>query len=384
MSYHLFAVTGPGIAPYTTQELAQLGFQATSRGNDSPDGKLHEEGGGVAFEGTLSDLYHTNLHLRSASRIIARMGEFNAAAFSELRKKAARLPWEAFIRPGQSVSVRATCHKSRLYHSDAVTERVLGAISDRLGKPVQGKKYTEENTPCSQLVIVRIIFDHVTISLDTSGMLLHKRGYHLETAKAPLRETLASTLIFASGWGLMSPLIDPFCGSGTIAIEAAMLSRQIAPGKNRRFAFMDWPNYDPSLWESLVAKAISNEKSDSPPIMASDRDQGAIRIASANANRAGVSDNILFSCQSVSAIEPLPLPGWIITNPPYGVRVSPTRDLRNLYAQFGNILQANFQNWNIGFLCSSDYLAGHTHLEFDQSIALFNGGLAVKFYKGKI
>jgi putative N6-adenine-specific DNA methylase len=384
MTYRLFVVTAPGLEPYTHQELAGMGIQASSPRRSSVGGKLHEEGGGVELEGALIDIYRTNLHLRSASRITVRMGEFNAAAFSELRKKAARLPWEGFIRAKQPVSVRATCHKSRLYHSDAVAERVVGAISDRLGQPVQVKKYSEETPPLPQLVIVRILFDHVTISLDTSGMLLHRRGYHLETAKAPIRETLASALIFASGWDTLSPLLDPFCGSGTIAIEAALLSRQIAPGKNRRFAFMDWPNYDPDLWQSLIAEAALSEKAAAPRILASDRDQGAMRIAQANADRAGVLDDIQFSIRAISAVPAPHDPGWIITNPPYGVRVSPSRDLRNLYAQFGNVLRANFRTWNFGFLCSSGYLAGHTQLQFEQTISLVNGGLSVNFYQGRV
>ena len=383
MKYRLFAVTAPGIEPYTAQELLSLGMKPISSHVSSP-GNASNDFGGVEFEGSLTDVYRANLFLRSATRLTIRLGEFNAAAFSELRKKASRLPWGQFIKPGQPVLVRAACHKSRLYHSDAVAERVLGAISDNLGKPLQNANDLKENFPGSQLILVRIQFDHVVISIDTSGILLHKRGYHLETAKAPIRETLASTMVLASSWDPICPLIDPFCGSGTIAIEAAMIARQIAPGKNRLFAFMDWPNYNPDLWHSLLEEASAREILNTLIIKASDRDEGAIRIARANAIRAGVEDSIQFTHYAISAIEPTPQPGWIVTNPPYGIRVSPNRDLRNLYSQFGNILRAGFTNWNLGFLCSSDYLAGHTGLEFEQCIPLVNGGLAVKFYQCRL
>ena len=166
-----------------------------------------------------------------------------------------------------------------------------------------------------QLVMVRLVHDLCTISIDTSGALLHRRGYRLETAKAPVRETLAAGLLLAAGWDTTSPLLDPFCGSGTIPIEAALMARNIAPGKQRRFAFMDWPGYEPAAFSAQLSAAsdqqlkINNQQS-AITIIASDRDAGAIKMAQANAERAGVSDHIEFKCQAVSSITPPAGPGF--------------------------------------------------------------------------
>jgi putative N6-adenine-specific DNA methylase len=387
--YHLFAVTVPGLEPFVQQELAGLGlvFAKSSEAaiESNAAGEAREDAGGVAFDASLTDLYRANLHLRSANRIVARLGDFYAAAFSELRKKASRLSWEEFLRPGQPVAIRVTCHKSKLYHSAAVAERIAGAIEDRLKKPSELVKFDPDAAQIPQLILVRLVHDHCTISVDTSGPLLNRRGYRLETAKAPLRETLAAGLLLASGWDPACALIDPFCGSGTIPIEAALLARRIAPGKNRRFAFMDWPQFSSKVWRSQVAKAVALERPLPAPILASDRDAGAIRIAQANAERAGVLGDIQFSCRAFSAIEPpAGNPGWMITNPPYGVRVSPTQDLRNLYTQLGTVLRALCPDWKLGMLCSSDLLSGHTRLHFERTLPLINGGIAVKYYMGSV
>ena len=389
MSYSLFAVTTPGLEPFTQAELAAMGINSRLPQYKNTPGEPHEESGGVEFEASLYDLYRTNLHLRTANRILARLGEFYAAAFSELRKKAARLPWDLYLKPGQPVSLRVTCHKSRLYHSDAVAERIAGAINDALGKPVPVVKTSSSDEQVKRnmlprLVIVRLVHDQCTISLDTSGELLHRRGYRLETAKAPLRETLAAGLLLAAGWDITAPLMDPFCGSGTIPIEAALMASRIAPGKNRHFAFMDWPDFDSKLWQTCYAEALAGEVPIAGPILASDRDAGAIRIAQANAERANLLAYIQFSCRAFSAIEPPAGPGWIVTNPPYGVRVSPSHDLRNLYTHLGDVLRALCPGWQIGILCASDFLAGHTRLQFDRTLPLVNGGIPVKFFIGKV
>jgi putative N6-adenine-specific DNA methylase len=378
--YNLFAVTLPGLESYTHRELASLNLKCKSE----LAGEAGGDAGGVAFEGSLADIYRTNLHLRTPNRILARLGELDATSFAELRKKAAALPWEEFLRPGQPVALRVTCHKSRLYHSDGVAERVAGAISDRLHQLVQRVKADDEALETPQLVTVRFVNDHATISIDTSGALLHRRGYRLETAKAPLRETLAAGLLMAAGWDRLAPLLDPFCGSGTIPIEAALMACRIAPGTNRRFIFMDWPNFDATLWQSQLDAARAAEIQAEAPILASDRDAGAIRIAQSNAERAGVAGSLQFTCCAVSSIQPPDESGWMVTNPPYGVRVSPSKDLRNLYAQWGNVLHAHCQGWQVGFVCNSDYMAGHTRLKFRQTLPLVNGGIPVKFYLSQV
>ncbi len=337
------------------------------------------------FQGSRRVLYKANLHLRTASRILVRLGEFHAAAFPELRRKGSRLPWENFLGPGQPITLRVASHKSRLYHQRAVAERVVGAIEDRLGQRMpyeQGDREVESNP--AQLILVRLVHNRCLFSVDSSGALLHQRGYRLANAKAPLRETLAAGMVLASLWDGGSPFIDPFCGSGTIAIEAALLAKNIAPGRARRFAFMNWPDFDGELWQSLLAEAEPRGVVFPPPILASDRDRGAIEAAQANAARAGVSDCIGFSCRPISAIEPPSGPGWVVTNPPYGVRASRSKDLRNLYAQFGNVLRTKCPGWRLAMLSGSIQLQRSVGLDFDKGIPLMNGGLRVRLVKAKV
>jgi putative N6-adenine-specific DNA methylase len=386
-SFDLFAVTAPGLAPVAALELVQLGLLPPNRSGAS-GGQV--EPGGVAFRGGIDEIYRANLHLRTASRVLARLGSFNAAAFSELRKKAGRLPWENFLQPGNPISLRATSHKSRLYHSGAVAERVLGAVSDRLGHPVHlenaGDDEDETGEPGlpPQLVVVRIERDLCTISIDTSGELLHRRGYRLQTAKAPLRETLAAGMILASGWRSPAPFLDPFCGSGTLAIEAALLAGGAAPGVMRQFAFSQWPGYDAPLWNRLLEEAKAARRVAQGPIQASDRDAGAVEAARANAERAGVLAEIDFSTRAVSSIEPPPGPGWVVTNPPYGVRVSTSKDLRNLYARFGAVLRQKCPDWHAAVLSSDRRLLEQTHLAFKNELTLVNGGVRVHLALGEV
>jgi len=390
-----FAVTAPGIESITALELARLALIpaesliAVKPASSSPKESLvtHHASDFLHFKGDLASLYRANLHLRSASRILVRLGmPFMARSFAELVEKASRLPWERFLTPGQPVALRVTCHKSKLYHSEAVAERLLTALEARLGKPSPRLKPSDEDDGehPPQLILARLVDDKCTVSVDSSGALLHRRGYRLATAKAPLRETLAAAILFASGWDAQSPLIDPFCGSGTIPIEAALLALGIPPGMKRRFAFMDWPNFDESLWKSLCSEFHLSSFISPPLILASDRDAGAVRIAQENARRAGVNHLIQFEAQAVSAMYPPARKGWIVTNPPYGVRVSEGKDLRNLYAQLGNVLRAKLPDWRVAILSSDEFLLGHTGLKLDTSLAFNNGGLRVKLGRGLI
>jgi putative N6-adenine-specific DNA methylase len=382
----LFAVCAPGLEQFTALELDQLGLI----GNHSPsqsENFLTEnvpqyEFGGIEFQGSLHNVYRANLFLRTASRVLVRLGEFYASAFPEFRRKASHLLWGNYLVLERPIALRVTCQKSRLYHEGAVAERIAGAIADRLGKPPSIQKYHEDlGTELPQLIVVRLVDNLCTISIDSSGALLHRRGYRLATTKAPLRETLASAMVMASGWDTISPFLDPFCGSGTIPIEAALLARRVPAGYTRRFAFMDWPNFDSKLWDKLLADAGKAIVSDIPKIIASDRDAGAIQASQANAERAGVADCIEFSGKAISAIDPPPSPGWVVTNPPYGVRLSKTNDLRNLYAQLGKVLRTKCPGWHVTIICDSIQLIRSTGLEFDKGISIMNGGLKVRLVR---
>ena len=274
-----------------------------------------------------------------------------------------------------------TCRKSRLYHSDAVAERVLEAIGKRLGvdgvKAIEGSG--EDESPGGQLVMVRMAHDHCFLSVDTSGELLHRRGYREATAKAPIRETLAAALLVAADWNGAAPLLDPFCGAGTIAIEGALLARRVAPGLHRRFAFMDWPDFDHAQWRRIHDEAVAAVLPRAPaPIHASDRDAGAIDAARANAARAGVTDDIAFAQRALSAIEPPTEPGWICTNPPYGVRVSDRAELRNLYAQLGKVVRAKCVGWTVAMYSADARLENATRLPFRPVLRTVNGGIPVR------
>lgn len=374
-----FAVTTPGLEKITAQELLRLGLF------DSLPAEAEE--GGLTFTGGLEALYRANLSLRSANRVVARLGQwFYARDFAELRQRAARLPWERFLVPGRGLRLRVTCHQSKLYHSGAVAERVALAIADRLGKdsPWHTGAAEDEDHP-EQLILVRLENDRATVSVDSSGELLHRRGYRLASAKAPLRENLAAALLLASGWDGASPLIDPFCGSGTFPIEAALMALGLPPGANRKFAFMDWPGFDSALWNSVLRQAAAPPR-ELPPLFGFDRDAGAVRLAGENAARAGALPFITFGAQAVSHLQGLPAlpPGWLITNPPYGVRLSDGKDLRNLYAQFGNVLRDGFRGWRVGVLTADLSLLGQMKLNFDTSLRFKNGGLPVIFGRAAV
>jgi putative N6-adenine-specific DNA methylase len=383
----LFVVTAPGLEPFTAQELRQLGLLPTTQTKpERQETPLADpdQAGGIEFSGDLEAIYLANLHLRTASRVLLRFGDFHAAAFSELKRHTNRLPWERFLNPGMGVAIRVTCHKSRLYHAAAVAREITATIGDRLGKKVELQKFDENSPdPLPQLIVVRLVDDHCTISIDSSGELLHRRGYRLETAKAPLRETLAAGLLLASGWDTISPLIDPFCGSGTIPIEAALLARNIPPGFNRRFAFMNWPGFRVDEWNKLLKVSQETQKEKTSPLLGSDRDAGAIRIAKANADRAGVAQDVEFSHCAVSAIEPAGT-GWVVTNPPYGLRVSANKDLRNLYAQFGKVLRLKCPGWKITVMCSDLVLLHQMDLHLETQLTLVNGGVSVWVGQGVV
>jgi putative N6-adenine-specific DNA methylase len=381
----LFAVCALGFEPYTRLEMQKSGLIDDASSEPSQEQNTttakDEDAGGIEFTGGLEAIYRANLHLRSASRVLVRFANFHAAAFSELRRKSNVLPWENYLTPGQPVAIRVTCRKSRLYHSAAVAREVAGAIGDHLGTKPELLPFREEFD--TQLIIVRLVDDECAISIDSSGALLHRRGYRLATAKAPLRETLAAAMLLASEWDAESPLLDPFCGSGTIPIEAVLMAHRMPPGAVRHFAFMDWPSYDLSLWESLLEESQQNLRTDLPKIQASDRDAGAIQMAEANAERAGVAEFIEFSCRAVSAIEPQGT-GWVVTNPPYGLRVTSAHDLRNLYAQFGKVLRTKCPSWQVAILCSELPLLHATGLELDTSISWVNGGVQVRLGTGVV
>lgn len=373
--FQIFASTAPGLESIAAGELKALGVR----------GK--QEIGGVGFGGDLERLYETNLWLRTASRILVRLGNFHASTFYELERRARKLPWTEFVSGGGAVRLRVTCRKSKLYHSDAVAERVLSAIAGSVSGSIDAESAEPddeaETVGNSQLFIVRIVNDECEISVDSSGDLLHRRGYRKEVAKAPLRETIAAAMILASGWKRGDALLDPMCGSGTIPIEAAMLARKIAPGLRRDFQFMNWPGFDLDRWNPLLETARSAVTDLPLELLGSDRDAGAIQAAVHNAERAGVADDVRFFQDalsgSIEAIDDVEKgTGWVLTNPPYGVRVGETGDLRNLYARLGSTLGEK-AGWRLGVLTPDLDLVRQTKLPLRPRFNTSNGGIPVTF-----
>ena len=384
--FEIFAAAAPGLESITAGELKR----EEGRGKRE-EGKVRgkQEPGGVSFTGNLETLYSANLWLRTASRVLVRMGRFHASTFYELERRAKKIAWEEFLPATGSVEVRVTCRKSRLYHSDAVAERVLSAIARvappgidlRMGAEAGDDGEAEHDS--RQLFLARIVDDQCEISADTSGELLHRRGYRKEIAKAPLRETLAAAMVLASGWQKNQPLIDPMCGSGTIPIEAALIAQRAAPGLARGFQFMNWPSFDERLWNEVLERAKASIVNAPLEIRGADRDAGAIEAAARNAERAGVADAIRFSSESVSgsfaALEDVADgEGWIITNPPYGIRVGEGADLRDLYATLGAGRRTK-RGWRIGILAADDGLAGQLRLPMRSRFDTRNGGIPVSY-----
>jgi putative N6-adenine-specific DNA methylase len=242
------------------------------------------------------------------------------------------------------------------------------------GAPADGEADDE-----AQLFLVRVLRDVVTISADSSGALLHRRGYRLATAKAPLRETLAAAMLLGAGDREDWALVDPFCGAGTLPIEAALLRRRIAPGLLRSFGFARWPGYDAETWRGLREEArLRILPRAGAPIQASDRDAGAIEAAVANAERAGVAEDIAFEQRPFSRVVPPAPTGLLATNPPYGIRVGDRRALRDLYRTFGALAAERWAAWTVALLSADAGLLAETTLSTSVRWSSSNGGIPVQ------
>lgn len=376
-SYDAFAVAAPGLEPIVAAELAGLGI-----------GKLQIVDGGVEFSASRRQLYEANLHLRTASRVLIRLSQFRALSFAELERRAKRIPWEKVLDKGQPAALRVTCRKSRLYHSDAVAERIQRDLVSRFGTKVSASSRDEDDPELpagdAQLIVVRFDRDHCTVSADSSGAHLHQRGYRTHVTAAPMRETLAAALILASEWDRHSPFLDPFCGSGTIPIEAALIAAKVAPGKNRRFQFMRWPGFEPSEWTRVHAIATDKEHRVAiPPIRGSDHSASAIRAANENADRADVAGLVVFTRADALDATADASPGWIVSNPPYGVRLGAAVDSRHLLNDFGQRLRERFGGWRLALLVPAE-LNRVPGLVLAPRLRTTNGGLRVHMLAGSV
>jgi putative N6-adenine-specific DNA methylase len=373
-----FAATAPGLEALCATELASLGLRGVA------------EPGGVAFAGDASALARANLWSRTASRVLVRIAEFRATAFYELERHAKRIDWSPFLTPRARAEFRVTCKKSKLYHSDAVAERFEQALRRALPDVDTAATADDDDDDTAsaadrQLFVVRFLHDRCTVSADSSGALLHLRGYRQQLAKAPVRETLAAAVLLGAGWTGETPLVDPMCGAGTIPIEAARIARRMAPGRDRTFAMLAWPSVDRAMWDALVADARANELPRVPVSIAGyDRDAGAIAAARANAERAGVLGDIELGVQAISSLDAAEAPGLVVSNPPYGVRVGETDRLRNLYSQLGNVLRRQRRGWDLALLSADRALERQVGVRFEERFATRNGGIPVRLVVGPV
>jgi putative N6-adenine-specific DNA methylase len=405
--YQLFAVAAPGLEPLLAAELRDLGI----------GGEV--ESGGVSWTGDEEAIALANLHLRTATRVLLRVADFRARSFIELERHLRRIDWQPFVGPGSSPRLRVSSRKSRLYHQRAVAERFAREMEQSLGVRVatEARDYDEDSDspadeengevaavsrreggslasrgslPAEQLIIVRFLRDRCVVSADTSGELLHRRGYRQAVGKAPLRETLAAGLLLSGGWAPDQPLLDPFCGSGTIPIEAALLARNIPPGlaranrEPRSYAFQAWPDFDPNRLDRLVVTARTRIRdSAQAPIVGSDRDSGAVHAARENAARAGVSDDVDFAERALSNADVPSAPGWLVTNPPYGIRVGDRVALRNLYASLGQLVRTRLKGWEVTVLSADEALDVQMGLDLREVLRTRNGGNPVRMMSTK-
>jgi len=374
-----FAIVAPGLEPFALAEAQALGLNAVA------------EEGGLAWSGDARSALLANTALRIASRVLVRLANFEARSFAELERHARKIAWGRVLRAGDAVRFRVTCKKSKLYHSDAVAQRLADAAMRVVpGVRAEGGSATEDEIDDGDedvsLIVVRLMRDRCTVSADSSGALLHRRGYRQATAKAPLRETIAAAMLAASEWDNTSPLVDPLCGSGTIPIEGALQARQIAPGAHRRFAMERWPTVAPSLGERVRAELAERARPRADAeIVGSDRDAGAIAAASSNAERAGVSEDIVVAVRSLSAaVFPDAARGWIVTNPPYGVRVGEADRVRDLWAQLGNVLRDRAPGWRLALLSPDTALERQLKIPLRAAASISNGGIPVRIMIGDV
>ncbi|HET9067391.1 MAG TPA: class I SAM-dependent RNA methyltransferase [Amaricoccus sp.] len=368
--FEIFLAGPPGLEPLLAEEAAGIGLPGP-----------RPVPGGVVLEGGWPEVWRANLHLRGATRVLARIASFRALHLAQLDKRARKVPWEATLRAGVPLRVEATCRASRIYHAGAARARIAAAIGDRIGAPVAAEPPEDALREDALSVRVRIDDDLCTISIDTSGAALHRRGHKQEVNAAPMRETLAALFLAAAGYDGSEPVVDPMCGSGTLVIEAAEIAAGLAPGRSRSFAFERLATFDPAAWAAL--RAAVRPRATGWRFRGSDRDGGAVAMSRANAERAGVAEITDFARGPVSALErPDGPPGLVMVNPPYGTRLGEGADLRPLYAALGAVLRARFAGWRVGLVTSEAALARATWLPFGPpGPPVPHGGLKVRLWQ---
>lgn len=367
MKYNLIATATFGIESIVAQELKNLGYE-----------NLKIENGRVEFEGTEEDIVKCNLWLRAADRVLIKVNEFKAESFEELFQGTLAYKWGELIPKNGKMHVNGKSVKSKLYSVPDCQSIAKKAIVESMKKRHK-TDWFEEDGPVYKIE-VGILKDIVTLTIDTSGTGLHKRGYRELAGEAPLKETLAAAMVLLSKWEAPRTFADPFCGSGTIVIEAAMIGKNIAPGLKRSFASEEWPTMPAKLWEEGRADAKSKINDLDFRILASDINSNILVTARENAVKAGVDHLIAFQKLDVEDFKSKKKYGCIVSNPPYGERIGELKEVEKLYKKMGEIF-AGLDSWSFFIITS--------HLDFQRLFSkratknrkLYNGRIQCYFYE---
>lgn len=357
----IFLAAAPGLEGALLEEVRGKGFRRPAA-----------VPGGVVLRGGWPDAWRANLWLRGAGRVLVRVASFRATHLAQLDDRARGVAWGEVLRPDVPVRVEASCARSRLYHSGAVAERVERAIREGIGAPVG-----EDGVA----VMARMESDLCTLSVDTSGEVLHRRGFKAAVNAAPLRETMAALFLRACGFDGEEPVLDPMCGSGTFVIEAAEAAARLNPGRGRGFAFERLAGFDPEAWARM--RAVDRSRVPPARFTGLDRDAGAVAMSAANAERAGVGAFCSFRAGAVSALAPPDgPPGLVMVNPPYGNRLGDPGALLPLYQSLGRVLRERFGGWRVGLVAAEARLARATGLPFlEPGAPVPHGGTRVTLWR---
>lgn len=365
----LLATAAMGLESIVANEVKQLGYRDVT-----------VENGKVMFEADVEAIPRCNLWLRTADRVKVIIGEFEASTFDDLFEQTKALDWERYIPEDGEFPVIGKSVKSTLHHVPTCQKMVKKAVATKLMQK-HGMAVSMPETGALYRIEVAILKDKVTLTLDSSGDGLHKRGYRVGQGEAPLKETLAAALVQLTNWRPEYPLVDLFCGSGTILIEAALIGQNIAPGFNRAFASEDWDFIPDQVWEKAFEEAEQKANYDQPlNITGTDLDPKMIEIAKQNAIEAGLSDLITFKQMTASDFHPKEDNGYLITNPPYGERLNDLPEVEDMYRAIGASMKMN-KTWSSYVLTSHEGFEKLYGKRASKKRKLFNGFIKVDYYQ---
>ncbi len=357
-----------GLEKITKNELIRLGYEIDS-----------VENGAITVTGNINSIADLNINLRTADRVYLLITKFKAVTFDELFDGIYSAPFEEYLSEEAAFPVVTKSVKSTLYSKADIQRISKKAIVKRLSDDYGIDEFPETGENCT--ISVNIYHDEVSVLLNTSGEALNKRGYRVKQTEAPMKETLAAGLVLLSDWNYKKELVDPMCGSGTIVIEAAMLALDIAPGLNRKFAAEDFIFVPYDLFKNKRAEALSKIKKDKTlSIKAMDIDSAAIQIAKENAKEAGVFECIDFSVQDVRNLELDDVVGTIITNPPYGMRLSNRNEVLDIYEALGDEV-FSLENWSCYVLTANEDFENAFGEKADRNRKLYNGNIKCYYYQ---